>query len=420
MFNMEEFKRRRKQDKYISRDDRYDIFNEKKPNSELVQRMDTVINKLDTIIESIEDLVSDNHIEIHTDFDELNRKVFEKYYNKESEKNESTENCDKTMNKHIFDIPNMNEYKCGTKKDASVISEVFKPDNIIKSALGKDRYNAYKKMSQELMNQYIDILKKDGLFSTSDTSNKCKVNDDKNMSIAGSDKLLNDMDYLLETMIRMNPDKSDDAIIISYEKLRSCLDEMWLKDSVNKEPERTIFCILGESGSGKDSLVNYTLDKYKLNLKLVVSYTDRKKRENEREGVEHFFIDKDTMTSLLHQSDEIVAYTKIGDVRYCATLQDVENSDIYIIDPDGLKLFKEMCSERFNIVSIYIDCPVEERRKRIQKRGDSLDKFEARTSAENKQFAKFRAEHGYDYILDNGNLTTIDEASQKLIKIFKK
>lgn len=445
MIRRDEFNKRRNPESYVEKGDK------------LIHKMDCIIDRLDTIIENTEKMVSNNNIRIHTGFDSLNQKISEKINTKESDKTKSADDFDKIMDiigsdkllddrdfiletmirmnpdnlddmmvlyddflsdigntiisklnsdedkkiddwlkcktqsssfkysnrnqnseKGLFDnaeknssknlygmdiskfhpsnIPNLNEYKPGSEKDASIVCNIFKPDSVIKSVLGEDRYKEYKKVCQELMKHWTDNIKKD---------------------------------------------KQKDDIEV-------------------KTKEKTIFCILGESGSGKDSLVNYTLDKYGLDLKLVVSYTDREMRKYERDGEEHFFIDKDTMTSLLHQFDEIVAYTKIGDVRYCATLQEVEKSDIYIIDPDGLKLFKEMCSETFNIISIYIDCPIEERRKRTQKRGDKSNNFESRTIAEDKQFAKFRAERGYDYIIDTGDLTTLDEASQKLIKIFKK
>lgn len=186
--------------------------------------------------------------------------------------------------------------------------------------------------------------------------------------------------------------------------------------------KKTIFCILGESGSGKDTLVNYLINDFKLPLKSVLSYTDRPIRPGEQQGKEHIFLSKDKMTALLDSyKKDIAAYTKIGETgyRYCATTTTINKSDIYIIDPNGLKDLKERTSDRYNIVAIYIDCPLEERRKRTQKRGDEAIRFESRVNAESEQFAEFREEHGYDYIIDNGPISTIYKSSMALLDIFR-
>ena len=184
------------------------------------------------------------------------------------------------------------------------------------------------------------------------------------------------------------------------------------------KPKKTIFCILGESGSGKDTLVKYTLDEFKLRLKTVVSYTDREKRENETYGIEHHFVSPDTMTELL-ENREIAAYTKIGDFRYCTLISDLEESDIYIIDPNGLNELKSKYGDRFNFVAIYIDCPYGERRKRSENRSDFNLSFENRALAESGQFSEFRKSHGYDHVVDNGYHSTIYKSAMTLFDIFR-
>ena len=187
-------------------------------------------------------------------------------------------------------------------------------------------------------------------------------------------------------------------------------------------PKKTIFCILGESGSGKDTLVEYTLKEFKLDLKPVLSYTDRPIRQGEQNGKEHVFLSKEEMTEFLNSNKkDIAAYTQIGETgyRYCAMTSVIDRSDIYIIDPNGLKEFKERTGDRYNIVSIYIDCPLKERRKRTEGRSDAASKFEARVAAESDQFAKFREEHGYYHVIDNGSMSTIYRSAMTLADIFR-
>ena len=101
------------------------------------------------------------------------------------------------------------------------------------------------------------------------------------------------------------------------------------------KPKKTIFCIVGESGSGKNTLVEYTLKEFGIPFKTVISYTDREKLENEKYGIEHHFVSPVTMTELL-RNREIAVYTEIGDVRYCTLLSDLEESDIYVLNPNEL------------------------------------------------------------------------------------
>lgn len=242
-----------------------------------------------------------------------------------------------------------------------------------------------------------------------------------------------DIDYDYETMT-IEVDNADNVMYINklledinrrYLGIRFSLvddktyfDRLCELDTSKFKPKKTIFCILGESGSGKDTLVKYTLDEFKLRLKTVVSYTDREKRENETYGIEHHFVSPDTMTELL-ENREIAAYTKIGDFRYCTLISDLEESDIYIIDPNGLNGLKSKYGDRFNFVAIYIDCPYGERRKRSENRSDFNLSFENRALAESGQFSEFRKSHGYDHVVDNGYHSTIYKSAMTLFDIFR-
>ena len=53
-----------------------------------------------------------------------------------------------------------------------------------------------------------------------------------------------------------------------------------------------LFVLSSPSGAGKTSIARYILDKDK-NIKLSVSLTTRKKRQNEKAGVDYDYISKD-------------------------------------------------------------------------------------------------------------------------------
>ncbi len=52
-----------------------------------------------------------------------------------------------------------------------------------------------------------------------------------------------------------------------------------------------IYCIMGKSSSGKDTIYKMLQNEGSLNLKTIVSYTTRPIRAGERDGVEYFFCD---------------------------------------------------------------------------------------------------------------------------------
>ena len=199
---------------------------------------------------------------------------------------------------------------------------------------------------------------------------------------------------------------------------KTYFDKLCVLNMNDFKPKKTIFCIVGESGSGKDTLVDYTLKEFGIPLKTVVSYTDREKRDNETYDIEHHFVSPDTMTELL-ENREIAAYTKIGDARYCTLLSDLEDSDIYIINPNGLNELKNKYGDRFNFVIVYIDCPYTERRNRSENRSDFNSSFEKRALVESEQFSEFRESHGYDHVIDNGAISTVYKSAMALFDIFR-
>ena len=59
-----------------------------------------------------------------------------------------------------------------------------------------------------------------------------------------------------------------------------------------------IFFILGKSSSGKDTIFQKIKENNELGLKTVVGYTTRPMRENEVDGEEYFFVDRDRLEEL--------------------------------------------------------------------------------------------------------------------------
>lgn len=169
--------------------------------------------------------------------------------------------------------------------------------------------------------------------------------------------------------------------------------------------KKNLIFLVGETATGKDTVANYllTLGQYRK----IVSYTTRKMRNKEKDGVEHYFVDDTTADFILKESQKnIIAYTKIGDVRYFAI--DDMNCDneniIYIINPDGIRWFKENGDySNYNIITIGLYVPLEERKRRalLRDKKDATMNLEERIVSEQEDFIKLRTDGEFDYIINN-------------------
>lgn len=80
-----------------------------------------------------------------------------------------------------------------------------------------------------------------------------------------------------------------------------------------------IFCLMGKSSSGKDTIFKEINEDKDLDLKPIISYTTRPKRINESNGVEYFFINKDELNKFEKENKVIekrVYHTVHGDWFY--------------------------------------------------------------------------------------------------------
>lgn len=128
---------------------------------------------------------------------------------------------------------------------------------------------------------------------------------------------------------------------------------------------KNIYLIVGESGSGKSTIVDILEREH--GLKSIQSYTTRPKRYDEETG--HTFVTDEEFDRL----ENIVAYTEFSGHRYCATQEQVDNADLYIVDVDGVNSLRERYNGKKGIFTIYISCSLIERMHRLEER-DGFDK----------------------------------------------
>lgn len=142
--------------------------------------------------------------------------------------------------------------------------------------------------------------------------------------------------------------------------------------------------IVGRTASGKSTLAKMLEN---MGAKILKSYTTREQRN--ASDTDHIFITKEEAKTFKNK----VARTVINGNEYFATLEQLEDSDFYIIDPCGIETFLEtMPDTKFEV--IYVDTEKSLRKKRFMERGATEEDFLVRDNAENEQFTDFEIRMG--------------------------
>lgn len=126
---------------------------------------------------------------------------------------------------------------------------------------------------------------------------------------------------------------------------------------------KPLFLFVGKSASGKTTIANMLEEN---GYSQIASYTTRPPRyEDEKE---HTFISEEEYDKL----ENIMAETHYNGYRYCTTLEQIKDADIYVVDPPGVSTLIDNYDKvgRF-IYVIYFNASVYNRVQRMLGRGDS-------------------------------------------------
>ena len=161
---------------------------------------------------------------------------------------------------------------------------------------------------------------------------------------------------------------------------------------------KTLILLVGKSGSGK----NWLLENSMFKSRPVCSYTTRTIRENETEGIEHYFV-SERFYNLLDK-DKMLAYTFYNECHYWANENEitVKNKNVYVIDPRGILFFNKKLEElnlkeELNIVTVYINTSLFRRIKNMYDRKDKLINIFKRIIHDFFEFNIY--DLNYDYII---------------------
>lgn len=162
------------------------------------------------------------------------------------------------------------------------------------------------------------------------------------------------------------------------------------------QDEHVLMCIMGHSACGKDTLVNELCKRN--GWTQLISYTTRPQRKNE--GATHIFVDEDIYNSM-KENNEIAAYTNINNNHYWSTVEQLYDSDFYVIDAVGVNSLKDLNLPNLRIVTVYINVPEDIRKERAMKRGDDVVTYKSRCFSERNQFREMKKNMDVDYVIPN-------------------
>lgn len=138
---------------------------------------------------------------------------------------------------------------------------------------------------------------------------------------------------------------------------------------------------MGPSGSGKSTFETYLCNTY--GMQPLRSYTTRPPRSEDDNT--HTFISAEQYKEI--PSEDIVAYTYFDGNHYCSTVSQIETSDTYVVDPDGVDFFMSHYHGAKIPVVIHFDIPEHVCLARLRDRDGSLESASHRITHDREKFA---------------------------------
>jgi guanylate kinase len=179
-----------------------------------------------------------------------------------------------------------------------------------------------------------------------------------------------------------------------------------------------ILIITAPSGAGKTSVTTYLLQRFQ-QLAFSVSAATRLPRENERNGVDYYFMALEEFQHKI-QKNEFVEWEMVYEGKYYGTLKSElqriwNDNKIPVLDIDVKGAIHVQQQFPDKTLSVFIEPPsIEELKRRLQGRGtETKESLDARI---NKASYEISFKHSFTHTIVNHNL---EEARQEAVTIVK-
>ena len=181
-----------------------------------------------------------------------------------------------------------------------------------------------------------------------------------------------------------------------------------------------IIIITAPSGAGKTSITRFLMERFPV-LSFSVSATTRTARENEKDGVDYYFIDLESFKKKIQQK-EFAEWEMVYEGKYYGTLKTelkriwaLNRIPVLDIDVKGAIHVQQQYPE--NTLSIFIEPPsIEELRNRLLSRGtENEESLQARV---NKASYEISFKEHFDRIIINESLEKACNQAEKVVEAF--
>ena len=178
-----------------------------------------------------------------------------------------------------------------------------------------------------------------------------------------------------------------------------------------------ILAIIGQAGSGKDTLMKKVLA-INNNLHEIVSFTTRPPREGEVDGVNYHFIDGEEFGAKV-VNGEMLEASCFNDWFYGTSIDslDKDKINICVLNPAGIESMLEY-KDKINLIVFYVRATEKNRliRQLNRETDPDIDEIIRRLKADRIDFEELEFDH---FELDNNTQKDLDLNIQKVCAVIK-
>ncbi|MBD0286481.1 MAG: guanylate kinase [Flavisolibacter sp.] len=192
---------------------------------------------------------------------------------------------------------------------------------------------------------------------------------------------------------------------------------------MDDNPQYKIIIITAPSGAGKTSITHYLLKKYPDKLAFSVSAATRNPRDDERNGVDYYFISGEAFNQKIQQN-EFVEWEMVYEGKYYGTLKSElqriwNEGKVPLLDIDVKGAIHVQQQFPQTSLSLFIEPPsIDELKRRLNSRGtESEESLLARVS---KASYELSFKHSFHHVIVNTNLVqACREAEEVVLKFIR-
>ena len=178
----------------------------------------------------------------------------------------------------------------------------------------------------------------------------------------------------------MSTIKKNNIVILDKNEMKT-LTDIISQISIQTENNKKPLIILGPSGVGKDTIINMFLKKYPEIFYKLVSFTTRKIREGEKEGIDYFYITKEKFQEKKNKN-KLIGIQEYNDNFYASDKSKLEElmnkgEKIIILNYNIETANKVKVELDFNCIAI-LPPSEDELRNRLKHRGTKPEEMEKR------------------------------------------